>query len=82
MMDIFRRFLAFGAVVYLSMLIGAVIVIFDIFPADHFVRGAKGGYALYTIAKNQLEASSGRPSEFSWYPALHDAKGLTKYDKE
>ena len=75
-----RRIFAVIALVYLSMTISAVTIFFDVFPSEYFLRGVKGGYALYLITKNHLNTSSGRPSEHSWYPARSDAMGLTKHD--
>jgi len=75
-----RRTFALFAVVYLSMMISAATFLFDLFPSEYFLRGVKGGYAVYLLTKNYYNTSSGRPSEHSWYPARSDAMGLTKYD--
>jgi len=75
-----RQTFAIIALIYLSMIVSAATILFDVFPSEHFLRSVKGGYALYLLTKNYLSTSSGRPSEHSWYPVRSNAVGLTKND--
>jgi hypothetical protein len=81
MIDNLVKLLAAASFAFILLFVGVTVSVYKVFPYDYFSRGAKGGYALYTLLKHELTAAGDRPGVHSWYPLRHDKKGLVIHDK-